>query len=44
MTNGAGQGCIRTADGRGGVNAPPGPPPLDPDFIVGENDLYKRKY
>ena len=34
------QGCMRTA-----VNhCPPQPPFLDPDFIVGKNEMHKRKY
>ena len=44
------QRCIRTADNRrkggGGSPNPPSldPFPLDPDLLVGNDDIYKRKY
>ena len=45
-----GQGCVGTADNqrrRGGGNPPPlpgtPPPAPDPDFIVGNNEVYNRK-
>ena len=43
LRRGCSQGCIRTADNhrRRGVTPPP---PLDPDFTVGNNEIYQRKY
>ena len=41
---GRAESCLTTHHLLGGGGAKPPPPRSDPDFIVGKNEIYKRKY